>query len=497
MERPRFTPDNARACFILDFHELHGTSCPMSWVTVIWSMVASACLTLAIVQGLVWWRRREALAHALFGLSALGTALLAGTELWAMHARTPDELGHALRWFFAAAWLVSVPLVGFVLLFLKAGRPWLAWTVVGARTLALIVNLVFSPNLGYREITGVERVSFLGEPVSVPVGAPSPWLLLGQVSLLLLVIFVVDATLTAWRRGGRSRALVVGVSVVFFTLAGSVQSSLSLRHLVHMPSTPSVFFMAMVVAMGYQLSFDLLEAADVGRRLLVSQRELVASQQEAQSLSGRLIVAQEQERARLTQELHDGLSQSMALLAVELEMLGQEPVAPSQFRLRLDGFASQVKALSADVHRLSHGLHPAKLDQLGLAAATSGHCRDVERAHPIAISCECAGVPRGLPPDVALCLYRVTQEALQNVVKHSGAKSATVELTSEDGQLRLSVSDDGRGFDIGAAGEKAGLGLLTMRERVRLAHGEIRWRSQPGAGTRVDVSVPLPPGTVA
>ena len=468
----------------------------MSWVTVIWSMVAAAGLTLAIVQGLVWWRRREARAQALFGLTALGTALLAGTELWAMHARTPGELGLALRWFFAAAWLVSVPLVGFVLLFLKAGRPWLAWTVLGVRTLALIVDLVLSPNLGYREITGVERISFLGEQVSLAVGVSSPWLFLGQVGLLLIVVFVVDATLTAWRRGGRSRTLVVGVSVVFFTLAASVQSSLSLRHIVHMPSTPSVFFLAMVAAMGYELSSDLLEAADVGRRLQVSQRELVTSQREAQTLSGRLIVAQEQERTRLTQELHDGLSQSMALLAVELEMLGQQPPdASEQIKARMDGFASQVKALSADVHRLSHGLHPAKLDQLGLAAAMSGHCRDVERAHAIAISCTCTGVPRELPPDVALCLYRVTQEALQNVVKHSGAKGATVELTSADGELRLSVSDDGRGFPLGATGK--GLGLLTMRERVRLVHGEIRWRSQPGAGTRVDVSVPFSPQETA
>ena len=466
----------------------------MSWVTFVWSMVGSGCLTLAIVQGLVWWRRREARAHGMFALSALGTALLAGTELWMMYAPTPGEFGLALRWLFAAAWLVSVSIVGFVWLFLRAGRPWLAWTVVGARTLVLILNFALPPNLGYREITGVERIPFLGEPVSIAVGVPSPWMLFGQFSLLLLVLFVVDATVTAWRRGDHSRALFVGGSVVFFTLAGSGQASLAFWHVFHMPTAPSVFYLAMVVAMGYELSQEVLEAADVGRRLQASQRELVESQREAQTLSGRLIAAQEEERARLTQELHDGLSQSMALLAVELEMLGQEPPdAPEEIKGRLDGFASQVKALSADVHRLSHGLHPAKLDQLGLAAATRAHCRDVERAHTVAISCACVDVPLGLPADVALCLYRVTQEALQNVVKHSGAKSVSVELTGADGELRLSVSDDGKGFDPGAARADAGLGLLTMRERVRLIHGDIQLQSRPDAGTRVDVRIPLPP----
>jgi len=463
-------------------------------VTVIWSMVASACLTLAIVQGLVWWRRREALANAMFAVAAFGTALFAGTELWMMYARTPGELGQALRWYFASAWLVSIAIVGFVRLFLRAGRPWLAWTVCGARTLALILNFALPPNLGYRSITGVRRIPFLGEPVSVAVGVPSPWMLFGQFTLFLVLVFVVDATLTVWRRGDRSRAAVVGGSVVFFALMGSGQASLSFWGVLPMPSTPSVFFLAMVVAMGYELSNDLLNAADVGRQLQVSQQELVVSQRESQTLSGRLIVAQEDERTRLTQEMHDGLSQSMALLAVELEILGQQqPDAPEQLKGRLDGFASQVKALSADVHRLAHGLHPAKLDQLGLAAAMSGHCRDVERAHAIAIPCEFRDVPRGLPQDVALCLYRVTQEALQNVVKHSGAKRATVALAAADGELRLSISDDGKGFDAGAAGSGAGLGLLTMRERVRLVHGRIQLQSQAGAGTSLDVRVPLPP----
>jgi signal transduction histidine kinase len=457
-------------------------------------MVASSSLTLAVVQGLVWWRRREERAHALFALAAVGTALLAGTELWMMHAGTPDEIARALRWFFAAAWLVSVSIVAFVRHYLRAGRPWLAWAVYGARTLALIINFALPPNLGYRAITDVRRIQFLGEPVSTAVGVPNPWMLFGQFSLLLLVIFTLDAALTVWRRGDRGRAVVVGGSVVFYTLLGSGQATLSFWHVLPMPTTPSVFFLAIVLAMSYELSFDMFRAAEVGRQLQVSQRQLVLSQREAQVLSGRLITAHEDERLRLAQAMHDDLSQGMALLAVELELLGQQPPdAPEQIKERTDLLSSQVKALLADVHRTAHALHPVTLDRLGLAAATSAHCRDVERAYAIPIRCECRDVPRWLPPDVALCLYRVTQEALHNVVKHSGAKRATVDLTAADGEMRLSVSDDGKGFDFEAARDGEGLGLLSMRERVRLVHGQIEWRSQPGAGTDVDVRVPLPP----
>ncbi|HTY41671.1 MAG TPA: sensor histidine kinase [Thermoanaerobaculia bacterium] len=464
----------------------------MSWVTFIWAMVVSACLTLAGVQGLVWLRRRDAIGHALFALLAVGTALMAWTELWMMHAETPAGFGRAMRWLFAAAWLVTVALVGFVWFYLRAGRPWLAWTVVGARTLAVIINFALPPNLGYRVITGVRRIPFLGEPVSVAVGVPSPWMLFAQFSLLLVVAFAVDAAHSVWRRGDHGPAVLVGGSVVLFALTGSAQPILSFWHVLSMPETPSVFFMAIVLAMSFELSRDLFKAAEVGRQLQVSQRYLVASQREAQKLSGRLISAQEDERSRLARAMHDGLSQSMALLAVELEMLGQQPPDPRQVTGRMEDFSAQVKALSADVHRLAHGLHPAKLEQLGLATAMSGHCRDVERAHAIAIQCDCRDVPRFLPSDVALCLYRVTQEALQNVVKHSGATRATVELSGGDRELRLSISDDGKGFDPEAAQAAEGLGLLSMRERVRLVHGRIQWRSQPGAGTRVDVCIPMP-----
>jgi signal transduction histidine kinase len=210
------------------------------------------------------------------------------------------------------------------------------------------------------------------------------------------------------------------------------------------------------------------------------------------SLSGRLLTAQEEEKARLAKELHDGLSQNLALLAVELELFGQRPpLEPEQIAVRMQEFSSQTKGLSAEVHRLSHGLHPAKLARLGLAAAIGGFCREVEAAHKIKIEFAAANVARSLPEDIALCLYRVAQEAIQNVIKHSGAKTVMVELETEDNVLGMRIADDGKGFEVGAVSPAESLGLISMEERVRLVRGQIVVDSTPGAGTRIQVQVPL------
>jgi PAS domain S-box-containing protein len=237
------------------------------------------------------------------------------------------------------------------------------------------------------------------------------------------------------------------------------------------------------------------------RRMLgasVDITERKRAEQAAHELSGRLISAQEEERARLAKELHDGLSQNLALLAVELELFGQRPTgALDEVSERMQEFSTRAKELSSEVHRLSHGLHPAKLEQLGLAAALGGFCRELEAGGLISVKFSCYDVSRALPKDLALCLYRVTQEALQNVVKHSGARNATVELRKEANELQLRIADDGKGFDATAEPPAGTLGLVSMRSRVRLVGGNISWDSTPGQGTRVNVRAPVTVGVAA
>src|ERR1700758_2117371 len=158
------------------------------------------------------------------------------------------------------------------------------------------------------------------------------------------------------------------------------------------------------------------------------------AEEAARDLSGRLIYAQEAERMRLACDLHDDLSQSLALLSIELEMFGQSRPAE---RGQMQEFSAQVRRLSSEVHRLSHELHPVKLEQLGLVAALRGFCKQFAVAHEMAIEFADRSVPRAVPEATALCLYRIAQEALHNVVKHSGATVARVELTMEGSELRL------------------------------------------------------------
>jgi len=251
----------------------------MNWVTIVWSMGAGACLTLAVIHIVVWWKDRTARANLVFSVTAIAVAAFAAIEFAMMRAETPEQFGIAVRWVHVPVWVITVSLVIFVRLYLKAGRLWLAWAVVGLRTLSLILNFTLSPNINYRQMTALRHVSFLGESVSAPTGVPNPWMLVAQLSLLLLVIFVTDATIAAWRRGERRKALIVGGSIVLFTVAGTVQGITITWGIISMPLTASLFFQGLVAAMAWELSYDVLHAATLARRLEISEAGLRESEE--------------------------------------------------------------------------------------------------------------------------------------------------------------------------------------------------------------------------
>lgn len=246
----------------------------VSWVTIVWAMTASACLTLAGVHALVWLRHRETQANLMFALLATATAGMAACELTMMRAADPAAYATALRWFQVPVWLAVVSLALFVRLHLRAGRRWLAGAIIGLRTLVLGANFLSGANLNYLEITRLDTVRFLGEGVAVPVGTANPWMVLAQLSLLLLLVYVIDATWTALRRGERRTALLVGGGTVLFVLAGTTQAILVFWGVVPMPMTASLFFAGLVMAMGYELSSRVLAAARIARTLQERETEL-------------------------------------------------------------------------------------------------------------------------------------------------------------------------------------------------------------------------------
>ena len=253
----------------------------MNWVTILWSMTASACLTLAAIYFLVWCRRRTARADLFFAFTALGTAAYAFCELSMTLAATPAQFATALRWLQVPTWVIVVSLPYFVRNHLRAGRLWLARTVFALRTLALLLNYVTGQNLNYREVTDLRHIPFLGGTASLGVGVSNPWMLVGQLSLLFLVIFTLDATITVWRRGDRRRALVTGGSIVFFSLSGMVQAVLVLWRIVDLPLMASFCFLGIVMVMGYELSHETLRAAELGDELRESEQRMALATEAA------------------------------------------------------------------------------------------------------------------------------------------------------------------------------------------------------------------------
>jgi len=224
------------------------------------------------------------------------------------------------------------------------------------------------------------------------------------------------------------------------------------------------------------------------RALADGEAALRASHIDNQTLAARLIVAQETERQRISRDLHDDLSQKLAVLNIEVTRLAAD--SPPEIRRRVDDISASVNEIAEHVHDLSHQLHPSRPEALGLVPAIRGVCVDMSRQHGITVEFRDDDVPLRIDGAISLCAYRLVQEALRNVVKHSGATRARVELTGVGSTLKLVVVDEGRGFVPDATG-LSGLGLLSMRERVKLLDGEFGIHSEPGMGTRLEVRMPL------
>jgi PAS domain S-box-containing protein len=220
--------------------------------------------------------------------------------------------------------------------------------------------------------------------------------------------------------------------------------------------------------------------------------------QKLQELSGELIHAQEEERSRIARDIHDDFSQQLAIIGIELEKMRQAPLSSAeQMSAQCSDLWQKVKQLSTDLHSLSRELHPSKLDHLGLVAAVRSLCTEIAQRHDVTIKCEGYKVPSWLPRTVALCLYRVAQEALHNIVKHSGVRQAEVEISGRPGLISMYVCDSGKGFDPKLLAGNKGLGLVSIQERARGIGGQVSIQSAPSQGTCITIRVPLPASTSA
>ena len=207
-------------------------------------------------------------------------------------------------------------------------------------------------------------------------------------------------------------------------------------------------------------------------------------------IASALILAQEAERKRLAAELHDGINQDVAIVAIDLGLLAQRlPQSREEIREEIARIQERAFAISADIRNISHDLHPAVIEHLGLCAALRVYCREFEQREGVPVALSCGNTAIRCLPRLELTVYRICQEALSNVRKHARASSVRVSLRGQRGGVVLTVADNGAGFDLESVG--SGLGLVSIRERARLAGGEAVVRSKLNVGTEVEVFIPL------
>ena len=253
----------------------------MSWVTAIWAVLIGGCIALALPHLIVGiWLRRG--ANLLFVLASSAVIGIAAAEMVMMRSTSVEQFAVAQQWAHVPIFILVVALVGFVYLLFGTGRLWLGLTVCVVRFVALVINFMFPPSLNFREINALRPLPFWGETVSVPIGVINPWTRLGELTSLLLLIYVLDASLSLWHKNkpeARRRAVIVGGSIVLFILIAATMTALIHRGIIAAPYMVSFPFAAILVAIAAELGFDLLRAEEVKRRLKVSESSLRESEE--------------------------------------------------------------------------------------------------------------------------------------------------------------------------------------------------------------------------
>jgi signal transduction histidine kinase len=492
----------------------------MSAVTISYSMTAASSLLLALICGFTWWRKPEAKAYLLFVGAALGMAASAGFELAMLRADTPAQFATALRWGHVAIWVLFVSLAGFVWLYLRAGRPWLLGTICALRTAALALNFLTGENLHYREVVRLRQVRLLGETVSLGVGSANPWMLVGQLSTLGLVVFVLDASITAWRRGEQRAALIVGGSIILFSLAAVCETGAVFWGLVSWPIIFSWFFWGIVVAMSYELTSDASRVSKLAAEVCARDRLLVVTGEAAST-------AAQQHRAELahlsrTASLGEMTPALIHELAQPLTSILSNAQSAEVLLSRAQWDAQELRDIVRDIisdnnraTNIIRGLRSflSKGEFQHQVLAPNGLVQDVIKLTRPEMSSHSIQVITILTPDlpfirgdrvqlqqVLINLILNARDAMTNVDRR--ARSLTITSQSSASHfIEISIADTGRGFPPGAeekifepyyTTKQLGLGLgLSLSRSIVGAHGGRLWAEKcPSGGVIVHCVLP-------
>lgn len=360
-------------------------------------------------------------------------------------------------------------------------RPWWRFTLVGYAIAALCVGVIVLVKENALSERALDATPLLLAAIGVTTwfGGVGPGLL-----ATLLATFVVDyyfiEPIYTWTVAPKDMPTLImfALSALFFVWVGVARRTAEqeLRTARDDMESAVVRRTAELARANEQLRGEILERKRTEKAL--------------EELAGRLISAQEDERSRIGRELHDHISQRLGILAIKLDQLRMTS-ANGGIATALDDLREETREITSELHELSHRLHSSMLDHLGVVPAVQRLVSECSQRYAISIAFTHASMPSGrVPSDVSLCLFRIVEESLTNIVKHSQAPSARVDMTTENGGLRLTIADDGVGFDPSTLETRPGLGFVSMRERLRLVHGTINVQSAPAHGTQIEVWVP-------
>jgi C4-dicarboxylate-specific signal transduction histidine kinase len=480
----------------------------MSIVTILWSLNAALAFTLAGCCLLFWIVERRDLANLTFCVLALATAAATPLEIAMMHATTPAEYGELLRWYHLPIFFVLVAHLLFVRFYLGAGRPWLLWMVVGLRLVVLISNFFLDPNFNFREITSLQRISFLGEQVSVvgdSVARQAQWL--AGISMILLVTFVMEAATQAWLHGSaetRRRAVIVGLAIVVPMIGNIVLNQLVVSGVLHIPISATLWFLGTLTVIAY----------DLGREVVISRR----AQQQLANLRNELA---QFDRVNTLGQFASGLAHELmqpltatAGNATAAELLMQRPT-PDLDELRAivtdiqkdnQRAADTIHRMRALLQRRSLEIQPVTVDEvvrdvLSLAAPEAD-------SRQVTLECRCAPTL----PRVRCDRVQIAQVLLNLILNGMDAvkacasdrRSVRVEAsTNGNGEIEIAVLDAGPGIPEGLVDavfsplyttKAKGLGMgLTISRTIIEAHGGRLWASNNAETGGAAFRFTLPP----
>ena len=477
----------------------------MIGVSTFWPMIAAASLTLGVVHLLVWCQNRGKQERLWFFFMTVATAWMAYHELAMMKAQTPEDFGTALRWMAAPVWLNFIAIVGYVRVHLQAGRLWLGAVAIGIRGVSLVINFAVTPNINFAEITGLREISFLGDQISLAVGRPNPLLAIAQSSLLLLLIFAVDATVTVWRRGHRRSAILSGGSIIFFIAAATAQAICSHWGLVDVPGCGSPYFMAMIAVTAFDLSLEMKRAAN----LEVELRHTQDSKHKEVAHLGRVATFGEIS-VSLAHELNQPLGIILSNAQAAQKLLTKESPDLHEVNeilndivtedLRASESIKRMRALlqRGEVSRQSIEIHEVAEEVFQLMRNELAR-REVTLTHDLMSGLPQVSADRIQLQQVLLNLMLNACEAME--ANAPEARRLHITASRDDKTVSLEVRDTGQGLPLDVEQvfqpfhttkkDGLGMGLAICRSIITAHHGQLWAENNESGGATFHVVLPI------